>query len=230
MMKFVWFVTVSPLFDGNEGYALEELSIKERGAIKDPLFGTATPTADDIFITVDHREDTLRISYHNKAVILRRPSLLDGERDWIPYAYDTPGNWVQWDSNSDYGIRALRSTGEFDEVEYDSSDNFAPIAGLLRDGGNAVEGFWTSKTWVDDNKRVARARVIRDNKADIPKVKIESDRSTNERTPLSGREEVRFPIQQQGREHTITVTLSDNSEPIRRVEVDLNSAGRRAGR
>lgn len=227
-LETVNFVSASPVAAGVFDPKPVEVSGAVRGKIKSHLFGTTAPTAGDIYVRIDRLADALWIIYQDKAMVLRKPAQTDGKRHWEPYAYTNDGNWVQWDLSQEYGIRAMRSSGEFDEVEYDNSDNKSPIEGADRDGGNAVKGFWENGERTGENTRTMFVEADRDDLTDTPTITATSTRTTSSKTIATGKRKVKFGITQQGTEHKVKVTLTDNSSPIRRLIVWFTGAGQRS--
>ena len=220
------FIAASPIAAGVFDYKPVEISEAARGKIKSFLFASE-PTVGDIYVRVDPIADSLWVIYNDKAAIFRKPSQVDGRRHWEYYSYTNSGNWVQWDVNQDYGIRAFRSSGEFDEVEYDNSSNKDPISGANRDGGNAVTGFWESKTFTGPNTRIFFVEADRASLTDTPAIQVTSTRQTVSKTIVSGKRKVRFGSKQQGTEHKFKITLTDNSGVVNRLIVWATGAGQR---
>lgn len=224
-LKTVYFISSMPIEAGVYSFPPVELSADIRGTLTSKLFGSS-PTLEDVYVRYDAIQDALWVTYHDKAAVLRKPSLVDGERFWEFYDYTITGNPVQWDLSQDYGIRAFRSTGEIDDFEYDSAD-LSVIDGALRDGGSAVTGYWESKEFVVNNQRVRHALVDREDLTDTPTVTITSSRATNAKTCESGKRRIKYPITAQGTEHKVKVTLSDNSDPINYISLEVVPAGNR---
>lgn len=222
----VWMVRVLSAVDQEKGHDLLELSIDVRGAVKEWLFGTDTPTADQIYVWVDERADALWIAYKSKAVVHRRQTLLDGRRPWefYDYAMDASETFGQFDSNPVHGTRLVRSTGELDELEYDSSDSSKPIEGLLRDDGKEMlESYWESKDFMDAHGRRTRVidvRMVRADLADRHTLQITSTEKTSAAIAVgSGEQFVRFGADQAGYEHRLKVVAPEGSGEFRGFEV-----------
>ena len=116
---------------------------------------TALSVTDDsakiayIRVWVDESRDALWVACGKRAMVLMRPGILSGRREWrfVEWTTASSTDYVQWVSSSPKRrVRWLRSTGRFDENEWNSSTN-AWITGTLRDGGSAIASmYWTSKT------------------------------------------------------------------------------------
>lgn len=215
----VWFAVVSNDFNGRDGFQLVELSEAIRGNIRTFLTATATPTIGHMHMVVDEREEALWLIYRNRAFIFRKPSLLDGKRHWERYAYTVPSNnyWIHWAADTKWGLRGFRGTGQIDEVERDSSANFEPIEGALRDGGAAepTDGtYWEGRTHIGRNRRVVRVMVDRDSLTDLVKVTASATRNAQTVTLASGKRWAGFHFLTQGWEITYRITLPVNSSPV----------------
>lgn len=153
--------------------------------------------------------------------MLRRPSILDGERPW---------EFAEWNFGGSYTVPYLgfstkrrsvtmSSDGRLLEHEWNSSTG-AWITGSNRDGGNAItSAYWQSKIFVGPNRRVANVYVERDSYSDTPTVTITSSRTTASYTLTSGKRHFRAGPLVQGWDQQFKVELQENSSPVRRVEV-----------
>ena len=104
----------------------------------------------------------------NRAIVWRRPNVIDGERQWEEYTYTLPasGTFSLVNSSPKRRVRTLANNGAFLELEYNSNTNVY-ITGALRDGGAAMtNATWTSHKFSGDNKRLDIAHVERDTMAD----------------------------------------------------------------
>lgn len=87
-------------------------------------------------LAYDAIRDSLWFQYSYRAMIFRRPCLVDGNRFWEHYAYgnQSDGSWLGTgytlaSFHPDRGIRVTAPTGYVDELEYDSTNYYAPIGG-----------------------------------------------------------------------------------------------------
>lgn len=210
----VWFLRVLNARDQESGYELVEASFDVRGKVKDWLFEGAAPTTDDIFVGVDERGDALWIEYHKRGCVFRRANVLSGKRPWEFYDYTVTGHWKERAYSGEYGLRRLRSTGEVDEAEYDSSAVYAPIEGTDRDGGSAMPAVTlTTKAWNEARRRIVRARLLRQTLTDQPTVALVLEGSAQTGVQVaSGEHYVNFPATAaKGRDVKYQVTLPEGS-------------------
>lgn len=228
-----FFATVRPDFDGDRGFKV--LPITE--AIRSGALSIRTFLGSDQSLTefstcrvgVDDAQEALWVIMGARALVYRRPSQVDGKRQWEPYTYtlDSGAGTATWHYiafSTKRRMRAVRSTGEFDELEYNSSTN-AYISGTNRDGGRAMPAnsiYWEShKRVFKEVRRVFKVAVERETLTNLPKVKMYSTRqmSGNEKTMVTGEHHVRFSPYQQGWEHWFRVTMTEGDDPYRRVVV-----------
>lgn len=185
-----WFLQVSSSFDGNHGFLIQEFTQKERGLIRDFLLAGNDPT-DDVYkinVAVNPLDDSIWIQYTFRAMVCRRPSLVDGERHWELYTFNrgtgvTAVNWQHMVGCTRWGMRGFRvAYFGMDEFEYDSSLTFAPIVGATRDGGASIStdtAYWESKAFVGPSRRTFYIDSERSVLSELPKVIITSDRQTS---------------------------------------------------
>lgn len=224
-LETLYYVPAAPIASGVYAYPPIVINEDRRPEFKSHLFGGTAPTASDIHVRYDPVGNSLWVVYHDKAFEFR---YVDGDRYWERYDYSAMnGNWVQFSFSEDYAIRAMRSTGEFDEIAYDNSNNKAGITGANRDNGEPVTGYWDSKTFIGENTRIGYVHVDRDGLDDAPTLTVASTRKADSKTIVAGSKKVRFGADQQGTEHRIKVTLTDDSQPVHAILLELSPAGRR---
>lgn len=212
----VWFLRVADPYNPE----IVELSIDERTKIKAWLFGSSAPTTERIYVGVDPRSDALWVRYQNKAAVFRRANLVDGRRPWEFYDYTVTGTMYDCFFSDLYGMRSMRSTGEIDEVEYDSSSSFAAIEGTSRDGGAVMpSSFWSTKRVTGPMRRVVRFRCDRDSLTDRPTVTPTIDGSAQTGVQFaSGSEWLNFPPTYIGRDWVFKIELPEGSGELRALE------------
>jgi hypothetical protein len=202
---------------------ITEISGSIRGALATFLRdGQSYTDFSTVQVFVDEHSDSLWIVMGHRAAVLRRPSKFDDQRHWEFYDYNMPSSGIINYTNFSerHGIKWLRSTGETDEAEVNSSTG-AYITGSNRDDGHAIASlYYTSKIRADANRRLDGCYVKRDTLTDPTVVTAISTRQTASLTIPSGKEHVRFNAHQQGREHQIKLTLTETHSPIRMVEVE----------
>jgi hypothetical protein len=224
----VYLVQGDPSYFNSSHFKVTELTTKVRGLLKSFLLdGQGLSSWATLRMGVDETKQALYVVMGSRAMVLRRPSQVDGERHWELYDYGvTIGNLA---FNTQRRLRWIRSTGVIDEVEW-SSALAAPISGALADGGSAPTGgcHFTTKKFVGDNRRIDLVDVDRVSLTDTPSVSCASTRQTRSLTVASGKRHFRFGFKQTGWEHQFTITLPDGSSPVRRVVVDeIGPLGRR---
>lgn len=230
-----WFVSVASSFNGDRAgtYVVQELTANIRGTIRSFLLdGQSISDTSKIRVAIDEATDSLWIvaAGGTRAMVLRRPSPVSGQREWELHDYtvktDKSGNAatsIAFISGSPRRrLRWVRLTGEVDDIEWDSSAN-AWITGSNRDSGFAMPSnsiYWTSKTFTGPISRINRVLVERDSYSNTPTITVVSSRQTSSLTLASGRRMARFGPLQKGREHKFTIKMSEADSPIRRVEVE----------
>lgn len=177
-------------------------------------------------VFIDQATDSLWVVMKFNALVLRRPHPeTGGARQWEAYTY--PTNQTYTAASTKRWLKCLTSTGSLIELERNSATG-ANITGTLRDAGTAISSlFWQSGTFVAPNSRVKRIRVERDTWANTPTATIASDRQTSSVTATSGRPWLDFGPLQQGSNHVIKIAISENDDPVRRIECILFAAGSR---
>ena len=140
---------------GEYARAVTELSRNVRGLVRSFLTQTDNPDRLQIKCFVDWRTDSLWLTYANRAMVYRRPSMIDGDRAWECYVYDT-ASFVRWCPARDWGLRAFDNSGRMFEVEYNSSSNFSKRNTAGRDNGleptlNSA-WFWSADVLSDETR------------------------------------------------------------------------------
>jgi hypothetical protein len=172
----------------------------------------------------DDRQDALWVIMGRRAMVLRRASLLSGARYWEHYEYTTGSSTITIaypSFSGKRGIRWIRSDGKFDEAEYNSTTG-AFISGSNSDGGAAAPaGYWESKVFAGQIVQVSSVDVERDDYTDTPTVTIYSEDSPsgNAYTLASGNKTAKAWIRDSGSWYKVRVTLSETTDPIRRLIV-----------
>lgn len=115
----------------DKAYRPGELSIDLRGHVQDFLTqGSLSINTDRMLVEVDPRGDSLLIVYVDRAIVMKRKSLMDGKRPWEKHRYymgPTGSSWLKAHFKEDVGYRLMRIDGSLDEIWFDSSDNFSEI-------------------------------------------------------------------------------------------------------
>lgn len=225
----IWFVQISQDQAGDDiGHKLEDITPEIRGKIT-AFFGALDSTKAHLF--VDERSEALWLVQDSKALVFRRPTVLSGTRHWEPYQYyySAGTGWSHWASHPYYGIRAMRSTGAFDELEHNSASSFADITGTNRDGGTAVSSrYWTGERMFGQRRRVMRAGRDAASLADALDVTATIDGgSPTTKTIAANKRFVRFHFDVVGFAHTYKFAWGENASPTKEVDIIYVDAGDR---
>lgn len=219
----LWFANAYPGFDGVAGFRYDELSQPIRGMIRQFLAPTSSAL---LTVATDERSDSLWITYLDKAIVYRRPSLVNGKRHFEFYQYNHP--WTHHAFHPEYGIRSMGASGRFDEREYNSASSFTPIVSALRDAGSAITSmYWTSKEFSDVNRRVSNVLLEREDPSLPVTVQVLSERSTNSRTFPANTKHQRFWIDSQGWQLVYKIVLDDEQAIVTKAVVDENGPSSR---
>ena len=160
-----YLVQVDQSFDGDQGFRLIELTLDIRGLIK--TYFTAPR------LIADENLDALWIIGGDDALVLRRPSIVNGRRMWERYRYakyttELENLVVSYAASSvKRGKQVVSSGGDVIQLEYDQSGT-----GYLTDGAGAngasrlplgnyttqtYASYWKSKDFIGPNRRVIRS-------------------------------------------------------------------------
>ena len=209
----VWFAMVSPGFDGDVGFILVEVTVAIRGLVRSFLTQTDNPTVSGLSLAVDERSDSLWLTYEDRALVLRRQNILDNTRYWEQYDYID--SWDLLAEDSYYGLRVMQSDGQIDELERDSSSDFAYIEGTNRDAGTAIsEMYWTSKKFVEIRRTVKDIRLERANLADQIEIDVITDRQTTPVSILANTKYAVLSYKTQGENVQFKITLTESDSAI----------------
>lgn len=186
-----------------------------------------------IRVWVDESRDALWVACGKRALVLMRPSLVSGKREWrmVSWTTDSSTDYVRYVSSSTARrVRWIRSAGKMDENEWNQTTN-AWVTGATRDGDAAAPtAYWTSKNFSGgDRARLDAVWIDRDTLTDTPVVTAYCERQPSgaSRTFASGASFVRFSHLQSGWSHKLKFELGANSAPLRRAVMDnVQMAGR----
>jgi hypothetical protein len=206
------------------GFPVEELSFEVRGGIRTYLTQTASPDTAKMGIGVDVLTDSLWLTYENRAMVYRRVTAIDGRRSWEYYEYAGTG-WNKIALDHPFGIRAVRTTGQFDSLERTAAG--ADVRGLLRDGGVAMpEGKWQSGVISTPRVRVFAA-IMRGAENGSSRLTVASTEHTATYTLLANKRRLRFAMEQKGLEHSVTVLMTEAEGPLSMVEIEVHEIGKK---
>lgn len=180
-------------------------------------------------LRVDPRDDCLVVIMGRRGLKLRRPDLR-GQRTWEPVSYNTGGDTVTiryMASATKYGIRWMRSSGKVDEDEYSNASR-QYVGGINRDGGNPMpQGYWKSKSYTGQNRRIQRVFVDRERMNETVRVRVHSLRRTQVYKMGENRRFAMCLPDQQGFDHVFEVILTETDGYISRLSWDEVTTGRR---
>lgn len=221
----VWMLQIVRGVREDYGEPLAELTLDVRGQVREFLLQTETPVAAQVTVFVDPRDDALWVAYGPRAMVLRKPSVVEGKRPWELYEY-AGGSWLLW-SGGPRGVRAVRSTGAYDEFERNWSTG-AEIVGTNRDGGSAMPtAEWETGELLGPRRRWFGATVFRLGNAGVTVTVTSSEKTATAYVVADSVEHVRFHRLQAGRSHKLTLELDENSAPVQAVAVEEWKRGKR---
>lgn len=204
-------------------YKVAELTQLIRGRLLSFLLQGSLSNLGSLRMGVDWTKDALWLICQNRAMVLRRPSLADQQRHWEFYEFGfSEGAIANICFETRNRMRWIRTTGEFDENEWNSS-TLSFISGALADAGSARPSiYYTTKKMAGPMvTRISHVEVDRESLSDTPSIEVVSSRQSETQTVPSGKYFTRFGALQQGREHQFTIWLSDSSAGgVRRVLVE----------
>lgn len=223
----VWKLLIVRGSANDYGEPLIELTKGIRGKVREFLLQTETPDLTKLAIGVDERTDSLWLTYADRAMVLRRATVTDGQRAWEFYSY-AGGDWAKWVFAENHGIKALRTTGQIDEFERRSDTN-AELTGTNRDGGSAMPtAYWEHAGRTDvARERWFSARVYRP-AATTCTLKISSNGNALVSYPVSAALSgmVRFSQNQVGYRHTFRIEIGETDGAIERAIVETRRLGK----
>jgi|GEM_PF-2285448 len=214
----VWMVIAGQ--SAEYGDVLFELTAPCRGLIRQELTQTDTPDLTQLSIHADEYSDSLWVCYSNRAMVLRRPSQLDGKRHWHPHQYAAGLTWVRWTWAAGYGLRAIRSTGEIDEISRNSATG-AAIRGLLRDAGTAMPtGHWRSGKLVGIRRRWFAAQVFRTPMTNAVTVKVLTEAGTVTNIVAATKLYKRLTSVPRSKWYQLQVDVSESTDAVEKVVIE----------
>lgn len=214
----LWFAYVSPQFDGSQGFLLIELTQNVRGLVRSFLTQTDAPVVSSLSLAVDERSDSLWLTYQDRAMVLRKPSIIDGQRYWEQYDYTD--SWPLLAEDTYYGLRAQTASGRLDELERDSTADFSPITGSNRDAGTVVSViYWLSKKYSDVRRRIKNLLVEREDSSNTVAVDVITDRQTESVTVAANKKNANVSYKSQGETVQLKISMDEQDSAIDMVTV-----------
>lgn len=204
-------------YGGATQYLVLEMSRDIRGLVRSYLTQTDNPDTSLLWLQWDERTSSLRAFYGTRCLALRRQNLLDNQRPWEKHTYNVSG-WGRVVACARWGIRAVRTTGETDEVERNSAANFAEILGANRDGGAAMpDGYWTSGVRRDLRRAWQAVTVFRSDESAAVTVTVISDRASHDYTVAAKAVRGKNALDQQGHDFQVKVKVTETSPDVQAV-------------
>jgi hypothetical protein len=203
-----------------------ELSNGIRGLLQSFLLAPQSLTASSVRIGVDEQNDALWVIAGKRAMVLRKPSLVDGNRQWELYSYGFAFDINAISFTGAQSLKAQLSDGAIEEIERVHSTGVE----YDTDAGTAITGaYWKSRTI--PTSWTCLGKVFCDKNSTHEKVKIEAvsyprEVSSSVVVP-DGKDWTSFKPSQSGTDHEITVYIPEDSEGIAGVDVQINPAGRK---
>lgn len=166
-LEGVYFVQVDQSFDGDQGFRLVELSTDIRGLISQ-YFGATTCR-----MIPDDSKDALWIIGGDDALVLRKPSIVNGRRMWERYKYGEHNgseygaiDFAYVTSSNRRGKQAITAAGTVAQLEYSQAGSGISTEGSASLGQNILPlgdysdqtyaSYWKSKDFIGPNRRVIR--------------------------------------------------------------------------
>jgi phenylpyruvate tautomerase PptA (4-oxalocrotonate tautomerase family) len=200
----------------------KELAPGVRGLVSSFL-GT---TLSSVEFAIDEGRDALWVVYGKKALVLRRPNLLEKERPWEQYTFTMDETIYRMQFTGKRRTKWIRSDGKLDDVEYDSQAS----TWLTTDNGAAIASYWTSKVFYGPNRRIDQVTLDRETITDPATITAYSERYTsgNSRTIAASTRTARFGALQTGTRHWFKIAPGGSSM-IRGLDIEEKPAGGRRG-
>ena len=189
-----------------------ELTRDIRGKLRSFLVDEQSADISKIQVFTDDAQDALWVVLGQRAMVLRRPSVVTGEREWEFYRYNTgseSGTFYRVAPSTKRRLRVIRSTGQVDELEWNSADSTF-IGGIKRDGGNFMPtGHWRSKAFNGPNRRILRLYLERERVHEPASVKVLSSRKKQKYQIPAGKRYALCLPEQQGMDHEFEIEIPE---------------------
>lgn len=231
----IFLVSESSAANPNRSHQLQESTAPIRGYVKSFLLDAQSALSLTDYSTarlwVDHFRDSLWVVMGQRALVLRRRVLSDGNRYWHPYIYNFGSSVVvsYGAHSSKRGMRAMLSNGKLVEFDRNNSTG-AFIAGATRDGGSARPSnttYWESKTFSGVNRRVDHLFLERATMSDPFTISVISTRQTANVSIAANKRFARTSALQQGFDHSFKIVFGEESSAIERFTWDETKIGER---
>lgn len=216
----VWMVIAGQSDQAEYGDMLMELTASCRGLVRSFLTQTDAPDVTQLSIHVDEKSDSLWVCYSNRALVLRRRSILDTKRYWHRHEYAAGLTWNRWTSCSRWGLRTFRTAGQIDEVDRNSTTG-AEIGGVNRDAGAAMPtGRWRSGKMLGLRRRWFAAKVYRSPMTNPVTVKVVNNSGTVTNVLAGTKLNTRLRSVARGTEFQLQIDVSETTDVIDKVLIE----------
>ena len=202
---------------------LRRFLLEEQGSLSLTDFSTC-----EVF--VDDAQDALGVKMGRRIIWLRRPNTVTGQREWEFADYNCGGTTVYISriaASPKRRVRMMRTDGKTDELEWNSADAVF-VQGLNRDGGNKMPvGFWRSKAFSGQNRRVIRMFLQRDRDYEEARAKVISDRRQQWYKFLANKKFTSCAADQQGFDIQFEIEIPEMDGHYSKFSWDEQELGRR---
>lgn len=222
----VYFYLVSESFNGQEGYAVIELTRDVRPELTSWLRdGQSLSNFSTAILTYEPNTDALWLIMGKRAMVLRRPDMVTGQRKWEKYEYTIASSATVKYAVTDVRnrMRWMRTTGQFDDVEWDSAAATWVKDTGRDDGSTPPAGYWQSKRFLGPRTRVFRAYCDRDMLTDTPSLIVYSEDKTKQYYWERFKKWLKLEPTQTGRSHKFRLVVDEEyAAPISDLQVEIS--------
>lgn len=181
-------------------------------------------------VFVDDAQDALWVKLGRRAMVLRRPNAVAGEREWEYYEYNTGGASTlitRVAASAKRRLRCIRSSGKVDELEWNTADSQF-IEGVKRDGGNVMPtGHWRSKAFTGQMRRIVRLFLERSLPYEEARIRVHSMRRKQWYKFGAHKHFTSCAPDQDGFDHEFEIEIPETDGKYTRVFWDEVEKGRR---
>ncbi len=217
----LWLAYAAEGVAGDAGGYVEEVSPLNKGVIADWLQITSATDPMTVSMVVDPIEDCVWIMKGTRAVVLRAPSLLDGNRPLELHEYAGAG-WTHICTDPRRGVRLARGGGSIDSLERHPT-TFAKITGSNIDGGLPMPvGHYTPARVISPRCLLRRVSVYRAAMANPVDITVTStEKTATNYTIAANRRSVQLSQSQIGDMHDVRLVVPEGHAGIDKVELEI---------
>lgn len=192
--------------------------------------------ASSVRLISNPEDNSLWVVCRTKAMVLRRPNLLDRKRAWEFYEYNMP---TATDSSKEPYLAMLTcipdvpmmiasvqeeggdTGGRIVKLESSYVPGSGPTTYAFCDGGEVPpQAYWTSKTFDGPNRRINHVELSKEDEENETTIRCVSTRATNDITIMPGQRTGRFGFDQQGWKHTFTIYVDPDDAYVESMVVE----------